>query len=82
MPVDLVGMVNGCLKATTASSLVTFTVSLPLYPGRLFGGLINDIRRKAPHYLSDYKDGISIQVRQGLTRKWLFEWLMMVYISR
>lgn len=29
--------------------------------GRLFGGLINDIRRKAPHYLSDYRDGISIQ---------------------
>ena len=31
--------------------------------GRMFGGLVNDIRRKAPHYVSDYKDGISIQVR-------------------
>jgi len=29
--------------------------------GRMFGGLVNDIRRKAPHYVSDYKDGISIQ---------------------
>jgi len=29
--------------------------------GRLFGGLINDIRRKAPHYVSDFKDGLSIQ---------------------
>jgi len=29
--------------------------------GRLFGGLINDIRRKAPHYVSDYRDGLSIQ---------------------
>ena len=23
--------------------------------GRLFGGLINDIKRKTPHYLSDFK---------------------------
>lgn len=29
--------------------------------GRLFGGLINDIKRKKPWYLSDFKDGISIQ---------------------
>ncbi|XP_045135621.1 sodium bicarbonate cotransporter 3-like isoform X13 [Portunus trituberculatus] len=29
--------------------------------GKLFGGLINDIKRKSPWYLSDYKDGISIQ---------------------
>merc|ERR1719412_3310112 len=29
--------------------------------GRLFGGLINDIKRKAPHYLSDYKDAIHMQ---------------------
>ncbi|KAG0711584.1 Sodium-driven chloride bicarbonate exchanger [Chionoecetes opilio] len=29
--------------------------------GRLFGGLINDIKRKKPWYLSDYKDGISVQ---------------------
>ncbi|XP_078702374.1 electroneutral sodium bicarbonate exchanger 1-like isoform X9 [Branchiostoma floridae x Branchiostoma belcheri] len=29
--------------------------------GRLFGGLIDDIKRKAPHYLSDFKDGISLQ---------------------
>ncbi|CAN9512247.1 unnamed protein product [Ophioblennius macclurei] len=29
--------------------------------GRLFGGLIMDIKRKAPYYLSDYKDGLSLQ---------------------
>ncbi|KAI4889670.1 hypothetical protein NFI96_011021 [Prochilodus magdalenae] len=29
--------------------------------GRLFGGLILDIKRKAPHYLSDYTDAISLQ---------------------
>lgn len=29
--------------------------------GKLFGGLINDIKRKSPWYLSDFKDGISIQ---------------------
>uniref|UniRef100_A0A8C5I704 Anion exchange protein n=1 Tax=Gouania willdenowi TaxID=441366 RepID=A0A8C5I704_GOUWI len=28
---------------------------------RLFGGLILDIKRKAPHYLSDYTDAISLQ---------------------
>ncbi|XP_045909530.1 sodium-driven chloride bicarbonate exchanger-like [Micropterus dolomieu] len=29
--------------------------------GKLFGGLILDIKRKAPHYLSDYTDAISLQ---------------------
>nr|AJO70194.1 sodium bicarbonate cotransporter isoform 3 [Cherax cainii] len=29
--------------------------------GRLFGGFINDIKRKAPWFLSDFKDGFSIQ---------------------
>ena len=29
--------------------------------GRLFGGLINDIKRKYPHYLSDFKDGFHPQ---------------------
>ncbi|KAF6737640.1 Electroneutral sodium bicarbonate exchanger 1 [Oryzias melastigma] len=29
--------------------------------GRLFGGLIQDIKRKAPFYLSDFKDGLSLQ---------------------
>jgi hypothetical protein len=28
---------------------------------RPFKGLIDDIKRKAPHYLSDYKDAIHIQ---------------------
>ncbi|CAK8673673.1 unnamed protein product [Clavelina lepadiformis] len=29
--------------------------------GRLFGGLLNDIKRKAPFYASDFKDCLSIQ---------------------
>ncbi|XP_069579395.1 sodium-driven chloride bicarbonate exchanger-like isoform X2 [Brachyistius frenatus] len=29
--------------------------------GRLFGGLVLDIKRKAPHYLSDYADALSLQ---------------------
>ncbi|CAG0917417.1 unnamed protein product [Notodromas monacha] len=29
--------------------------------GRLFGGLINDIKRKAPWYFSDFKDGFAMQ---------------------
>ena len=29
--------------------------------GRLFGGLINDVKRKAPWYLSDFKDAIAVQ---------------------
>jgi len=34
----------------------------PLYSiCRLFGGLILDVKRKAPFYLSDYKDGLSLQ---------------------
>lgn len=29
--------------------------------GRLFGGLISDVKRKAPFFLSDFKDALSIQ---------------------
>ncbi|XP_041637675.1 sodium-driven chloride bicarbonate exchanger-like isoform X2 [Cheilinus undulatus] len=29
--------------------------------GRIFGGLVLDVKRKAPHYLSDYTDAISLQ---------------------
>ncbi|KAM5156751.1 sodium bicarbonate cotransporter 3 isoform 2-T2 [Mantella aurantiaca] len=29
--------------------------------GRLFGGLMHDIKRKAPFYLSDFKDALSLQ---------------------
>uniref|UniRef100_A0A8C4S1X4 Anion exchange protein n=1 Tax=Erpetoichthys calabaricus TaxID=27687 RepID=A0A8C4S1X4_ERPCA len=29
--------------------------------GRIFGGFFQDIKRKAPHYLSDYTDAISLQ---------------------
>ncbi|XP_053696965.1 electrogenic sodium bicarbonate cotransporter 1 isoform X2 [Sabethes cyaneus] len=29
--------------------------------GRLFGGLINDLKRKKPFYWSDFKDGLSMQ---------------------
>lgn len=29
--------------------------------GRLFGGLVNDLKRKKPFYLSDFKDGMNLQ---------------------
>ena len=41
------------LKMREASGLVR--------TGRLFGGLMNDLKRKAPWYLSDYTDGFSMQ---------------------
>ncbi|XP_055597392.1 electroneutral sodium bicarbonate exchanger 1 isoform X11 [Uranotaenia lowii] len=36
--------------------------------GRLFGGLINDLKRKKPFYLSDFKDGLSMQC----VASWIF----------
>lgn len=36
--------------------------------GRLFGGLINDIKRKKPWYLSDYRDAFSMQC----VASWIF----------
>lgn len=36
--------------------------------GRLFGGLINDIKRKCPWYLSDFKDGLNLQA----VASWIF----------
>ena len=33
------------------------------FTGRLFGGLMDDIRRKAPWYLSDFTDAFNIQVQ-------------------
>lgn len=32
------------------------------WTGRLFGGITDDIRRKAPHYMSDFKDGFHSKV--------------------
>lgn len=29
--------------------------------GRLFGGLVNDLKRKKPFYLSDFRDGMNLQ---------------------
>lgn len=28
------------------------------YTGRLFGGMLNDLRRRLPHYVSDFRDGL------------------------
>ena len=30
--------------------------------GRIFGGLVGDLKRKAPFYLSDFRDGLSSKV--------------------
>ena len=32
------------------------------FTGRLFGGIIDDIKRKAPHYANDFKDGLHSNV--------------------
>lgn len=32
------------------------------WTGRLFGGISNDIKRRAPYYLSDFKDGLNSKV--------------------
>lgn len=32
------------------------------FTGRLFGGIIDDVKRKAPHYVSDFKDGLHSNV--------------------
>jgi hypothetical protein len=32
------------------------------WTGKLFGGISNDIRRKAPHFASDFKDGLHSKV--------------------
>jgi hypothetical protein len=32
------------------------------FTGRLFGGFMDDIRRKAPHYVNDFKDGFHSKV--------------------
>lgn len=36
--------------------------------GRFFGGLINDLKRKKPWYLSDFKDALSLQC----VASWIF----------
>lgn len=36
--------------------------------GRLFGGLINDLKRKQPFYLSDFKDALNLQC----VASWIF----------
>ena len=33
--------------------------------GRLFGGAIRDAKRRYKHYLSDFKDGLNMQVRDA-----------------
>lgn len=42
-------------------STLLFSMILLCTVVRLFGGLILDIKRKAPFYLSDFKDGLSLQ---------------------
>jgi hypothetical protein len=36
-------------------------ITLPFVYSRFFGGLIDDIKRKAPFYKSDFKDAMHIQ---------------------
>uniref|UniRef100_A0A3P8SMY0 Anion exchange protein n=1 Tax=Amphiprion percula TaxID=161767 RepID=A0A3P8SMY0_AMPPE len=57
-PKNVPSQVNSdhCLKC-----LVTCQSVQLLFHHRLFGGLVLDIKRKAPHYLSDYTDALSLQ---------------------
>ena len=61
---------DALLADTDDSSLLNeqvksvYQVHLPpglLYTGRLFGGMVGDIKRKAPHFLSEFSDALSIQ---------------------
>ena len=59
--------------------------------GRLFGGAIKDVKRRYKHYLSDFKDGLNMQVcalqccvvtRILSSSPYLFQWLAsFVFIS-
>ncbi|CAH1788172.1 unnamed protein product [Owenia fusiformis] len=52
-------------KAEEKAGLVIDKGGIPVDPlkrtGKLFGGLVNDIKRRYPHYLSDIKDGLNFQ---------------------
>uniref|UniRef100_A0A5S6R108 Anion exchange protein n=1 Tax=Trichuris muris TaxID=70415 RepID=A0A5S6R108_TRIMR len=43
-------------RAPVISSKIMIDLEGLQYTGRLFGGLIEDIRRRWPHYISDFKD--------------------------
>ena len=38
---------------------------------KLFGGLINDLKRRFPYYLSDFKDGLSLQVLSAIIDRYI-----------
>jgi mannitol/fructose-specific phosphotransferase system IIA component (Ntr-type) len=49
-------------NARAAPPMVPAAEALPeglRFTGRLFGGLLGDIRRRLPHYASDFRDGLS-----------------------
>ena len=51
----------GILRATLYVGHCYLVTSLLLSIIRLFGGLVADIKRKAPFYASDFKDAIALQ---------------------
>ena len=48
-------------KKIYTQGTICYSFIKSLFHYRIFGGLILDIKRKAPHYLSDYTDAISLQ---------------------
>uniref|UniRef100_H2YXZ5 Anion exchange protein n=1 Tax=Ciona savignyi TaxID=51511 RepID=H2YXZ5_CIOSA len=53
---------NGSIRKKAEDELPEHVLGPELMrTGRLFGGLIEDIKRKAPYYFSDFKDCLSIQ---------------------
>ena len=63
--IEIMNFLSRILRTPIFQWFTLFLMASPLFvqvrTGRLFGGLINDIRRKAPFYLSDYRDGLSVQ---------------------
>lgn len=48
--------------ARTAVPTIVPELRIPeglVYTGRLFGGLVGDVRRRLPHYLSDFREGLN-----------------------
>ena len=79
VPITLLNMELGLTLTAFLIALCTFISALlkkeekdkiPLDPlkrtGRLFGGLINDVKRRYPYYLSDFTDAFNLQCLMAL----------------
>lgn len=58
---DIIYTTNSLWEFVLCGVILNCDLRLFVYLHRLFGGLILDVKRKAPFYLSDFKDGLSLQ---------------------